>query len=85
MAIQFGYPVVPMAITGSYEFNRKGSWMIYPSKIVVYLGEPIETKDLAKTDIQFLRDRVHHLVSEKVEAAAAERHAEAVIPHPTQA
>lgn len=85
MAIQFGYPVVPMAITGSYEFNRKGSWMIYPSKIVVYLGEPIETKDLAKTDIQLLRDRVHHLVSEKVEAAAAERHAEAVISHPTQA
>ena len=32
MAQQFGYPVVPMSIVGAYEFNRKGSWMLKPSK-----------------------------------------------------
>lgn len=73
MAIQFGYPVVPMAITGSFEFNRKGSWMLNPSEIVVYLEPTIETKDLTKQDVGKLRDRVHDIISARVDAAMAER------------
>ncbi|MDE3136385.1 MAG: 1-acyl-sn-glycerol-3-phosphate acyltransferase [Acidobacteriota bacterium] len=71
MAVQFGYPVVPVAITGSFDFNRKGHWMIYPAKIVVYLGEQIETKDLTKQDVGTLRDKVHRIVSDTVDAAIA--------------
>ena len=73
MAVQFGYPVVPVAITGSFDFNRKGHWMIYPGKIVVYLGEPIKTKGLTKQDIGSLRDKVHQIVSGTVDATIAER------------
>ena len=73
MAVQFGYPVVPMAITGSFEFNRKGSWMLNPSTIVVYLEPAIETKGLTKQDVGKLRDRVHEIVSARVDAAMAER------------
>lgn len=69
MAIQFGYPVVPMAITGSFDFNRKGHWMIYPGKIIVYLGEQIETEGLTKQDVGALRDKVHQIVSSTVDAA----------------
>lgn len=71
MAIQFGYPIVPMAITGSFQFNRKGSWMLYPGKIVVHLHAPIETKGLAKADVGALRDRVRQAISESVEASLA--------------
>ncbi len=85
MAIQFGYPIVPMAITGSYEFNRKGSWMIHPGKIVVYLGEPIETRGLTKNDVPALRDRVHKVVSDKVEAAIAARQTKTSDPYPARA
>jgi 1-acyl-sn-glycerol-3-phosphate acyltransferase len=67
MAVQFGYPVVPIAITGSFEFNRKGSWMLNPGKIVVYLLGPIETKGLSKGDVATLRDQVRRAISEKVE------------------
>jgi 1-acyl-sn-glycerol-3-phosphate acyltransferase len=73
MAVQFGYPVVPVAITGSFEFNRKGNWMIYPGKIVVYIGSPVETEGLTKRDVETLRDRVHGTISETVDAAIAER------------
>lgn len=73
MAIQFGYPVVPVAITGSFDFNRKGHWMIYPGKIVVYLGEQIETQGLRKKEIGSLRDKVHQFVAGTVDAAIAER------------
>ncbi len=63
MAQQFGYPLVPMSIVGSFEFNRKGDWMIYPSKITVYLHDTIETKGLRKEEIPALIERVHSIVS----------------------
>jgi 1-acyl-sn-glycerol-3-phosphate acyltransferase len=67
MAIEFGYPIVPMSITGSFAFNRKGSWMLYPSKIVVYLHDAIETRGLRKSDVDGLRDRVHLIISQTVD------------------
>ena len=63
MAIQFGYPIVPMSITGSYEFNRKGSWMLNRSKIVVHMHDTIETSGLSKNDAEALMKRVHAIVS----------------------
>jgi 1-acyl-sn-glycerol-3-phosphate acyltransferase len=67
MAVQFGYPVVPMSIVGSYEFNRKGSWMLYPSKIVVHMHDTIETADLGKRDVEALKERVYQTVSAPVD------------------
>jgi 1-acyl-sn-glycerol-3-phosphate acyltransferase len=68
MAIQFGYPVVPMSIVGSYEFNRKGSWILRPSTIIVHLHDTIETGDLSKSDTESLKERVHAIVSGPVNA-----------------
>jgi 1-acyl-sn-glycerol-3-phosphate acyltransferase len=67
MAVQFGYPIVPMSIVGSYEFNRKGDWMLRPSKIIVYMHDTIETKDLAKDDVEELKERVHKIVSAPID------------------
>jgi 1-acyl-sn-glycerol-3-phosphate acyltransferase len=67
MAIQFGYPVVPMSIVGAYEFNRKGSWMLNPSKITVHLHDTIETTGLGKQDAEALMKRVHDIVSRPVD------------------
>lgn len=77
MAIQFGYPIVPMSIVGAYEFNRKGDWMLYPSKIVVYMHDTIETKGLTKDDAAALMDRVHATVARPVEEFYREKQ------HPT--
>jgi 1-acyl-sn-glycerol-3-phosphate acyltransferase len=63
MAIQFGYPIVPMSIVGSYEFNRKGSWMLNPSSIVVHMHDTIETAGMSKNDADLLMERVHRIVS----------------------
>jgi 1-acyl-sn-glycerol-3-phosphate acyltransferase len=73
MAVQFGYPVVPMAITGSFEFNRKGHWMIFPGKIVVYLHEPIKTAGMTKRDVHRLRDQVHDVIAGSVDEEMARR------------
>ncbi|MCL6565016.1 MAG: 1-acyl-sn-glycerol-3-phosphate acyltransferase [Acidobacteriia bacterium] len=68
MAQQFGYPLVPMSIVGSFEFNRKGDWILYPSKITVYLHDTIETRGLRKEEIPALVERVHGIISAPVEA-----------------
>ena len=67
MAIQFGYPIVPMSTVGSYEFNRKGSWMLNRAKIVVHMHDTIETAGLNKNDADALMRRVHAIVSAPVD------------------
>lgn len=69
MAVQFGYPIVPMSIVGAYEFSRKGSWMLYPSKIIVYMHNTIETPHLGKTDINALMEEVHGIIARPVDEA----------------
>ena len=68
MAVQFGAPITPVSIVGSFEFNRKTSWMLRPSRIVVHLHDTIETKDWDKRDVAGLRERVREIVSAPVEA-----------------
>ena len=63
---QLGHPIVPMSIVGSFQFKRKGSWMLHPSKIVVHLHDTIETKGLSKQDATELRERVHRIVAAPV-------------------
>ncbi|MFQ5926777.1 MAG: lysophospholipid acyltransferase family protein [Terriglobia bacterium] len=66
---QLHYPIVPMSIVGSFAFNRKGSWMLYPSKIVVHLHDTIETKGLRKDEVDTLQERVYQIVSKPVHEA----------------
>jgi 1-acyl-sn-glycerol-3-phosphate acyltransferase len=66
MAIQYGYPIVPMSIVGAFEFSRKGDWLLYPARITVYLHDTIETKGLTKKDVEPLRERVQAIVSQPV-------------------
>lgn len=67
MAIQFGYPIVPMSIVGAYEFSRKGDWKLFPSKITVHLHNTIETVGLNKNDVDWLRQRVQTIVAQPVD------------------
>jgi len=69
MAHHLGVPIVPMSICGSFQFNRKGSWMLRPSKITVYLHDPIETKDLPTGGLETLIQRVHQIISKPVKAS----------------
>jgi 1-acyl-sn-glycerol-3-phosphate acyltransferase len=69
MAQHLGYPVTPMSIVGSYEFNRKGSWMLYPSKIVVHMHDTLETAGMKKEEVEAFMERVHRTVSEPIDEA----------------
>ncbi len=69
MAQQFGVPIVPVSMVGSFEFNRKTSWLLRPATIVVYFHDTIETANLNKSDVHGLRERVREIVAAPVHAA----------------
>jgi 1-acyl-sn-glycerol-3-phosphate acyltransferase len=69
MAQQFGVPVVPVSMVGSFEFNRKTSWLLRPATIVVYFHDTIETANLDKSEVPGLRERVREIVAAPVHAA----------------
>ena len=73
MVRDMGYPIVPVSLVGSFEFNHKGSHMLFPSTIVVYLHDTIETTQLSKKEIENLLGRVQQIVSRPIEEALAAR------------
>jgi 1-acyl-sn-glycerol-3-phosphate acyltransferase len=78
LAQKFGIPIVPMSMTGSYQFFQTGNWMLFPRKIVVYLHDTMETKDIARGDVDELRQRVQDIVAGRVEAELAENPVEKI-------
>lgn len=71
MAIQFGIPIVPISMVGSFEFNRKTNWMLRPSKIVVHLHDAIETAGLDKRDAGKLCQQVREIIAAPIDAHMA--------------
>ena len=69
MAREFGYPVAPMSIVGSYEFKNRHSVLLRPATIEVFLHDLIETKDLGPEESNPLRQRVHEIIARPVEVA----------------
>ncbi len=67
IAQKLGVPIVPMSIVGSYEFFRTGHWMLRPGKITVYLHDTIETSQIARSDVDALRQRVQDIVAAPIE------------------
>jgi len=67
LAQKFGVPIVPMSITGSFQFFRTGNWMLHPGKITVYLHDTIDTSGISRSEVDALRQRVHDIVARPVE------------------
>jgi 1-acyl-sn-glycerol-3-phosphate acyltransferase len=72
MAQQFGTAISPVSIVGAFEFNRKTSWRMAKSKVIIHMHDTIETSGLAKEDVPALRERVRQIVAGPVEEHAAE-------------
>ncbi len=69
VAQQLAVPIVPVSLVGSFQHHSTGHWMLWPTKIIVYLHDIIETEGLRKEDVPALRDRVREIISAPVEEA----------------
>ncbi len=62
MAREAGMPVVPLATRGMFELNRKGTWLLKPSDIQIYIGAQIETAGLSDDQLRAVIDRTEQIV-----------------------
>lgn len=68
MARNAEMPVVPIAVRGFFEVNRKGSLVIHPLRRVdVFVGPQHETAGLSDEEIGALANRLHALTAHAVE------------------
>lgn len=72
MAQDFGTPITPVSIVGSFTFHRKTSWILRPSTIVVWLHDTIDTSTYSKTEVPELRERVWREVAGPIHASMDE-------------
>jgi 1-acyl-sn-glycerol-3-phosphate acyltransferase len=68
MALKAQAPVVPVAIKGARNAMRKGSPLIYPVRVTIRFGTPIETSSFALED----RDRLVSLTRSAVDRLLTE-------------
>ena len=63
LAIEGGYPILPMAIHGTRDCLRPNDWRMGRALAEVRVLEPIETAGLTRSDLPELRDRVRAMIS----------------------
>jgi 1-acyl-sn-glycerol-3-phosphate acyltransferase len=64
MAREAGLPVVPLATRGMYDLNRKGTWLMWPAKITIYVGAQIETKGIPTDELRRVIARTEKIVKD---------------------
>jgi 1-acyl-sn-glycerol-3-phosphate acyltransferase len=72
MAQDFGTPITPVSIVGSFTFHRKTSWILRRSTIVVWLHETIDPSRYGKAEVPELRERVWREVAGPIHASMGE-------------
>lgn len=68
LALETGFPIVPIAIRGSHKLLPKGSWHIGRGDIEVVIGKPIEVVDATREE---LMARVRAFLQEHLDLPAA--------------
>lgn len=66
MAVNLGYPIVPMSLVHAYTWKRKGSRLLRPATVVVHIHDTVETEGMTRKDLAALRDQVHEIVAKPV-------------------
>ncbi|NIO16155.1 MAG: 1-acylglycerol-3-phosphate O-acyltransferase [Deltaproteobacteria bacterium] len=72
IALHSGFPIVPVAIRGSGDIMRKGTFRINPGTIEVEIFSPIETDGYGTGRIHELVERVQKVMQEGVNREAAQ-------------
>lgn len=73
LATQAGSPIVPMAVSGSYEVFEKG-YRLHPGPVNVSFAPPVLTADLPPSDRkQVLADRIRDLIAGMLKERGTER------------
>ena len=67
LAIEKQVPILPITFIGNYKLiPDKGVFEIRPGKVIQYVHTPVETKGLELKDVEFLKNKVQTIISNKI-------------------
>jgi 1-acyl-sn-glycerol-3-phosphate acyltransferase len=66
-ALESGAPIVPVAISGSYNILPRGSWIIRPHPVKFSIGKPIHIKSVAdyESKVEEVRNTIANMLQDK--------------------
>jgi 1-acyl-sn-glycerol-3-phosphate acyltransferase len=67
MAREAGLPIVPIGIRGMYHVLPKGSWVVNPGHLEIFMGRAYETQGLSDAELEALVEEVHRVIANWVE------------------
>ncbi len=76
LAIEGGYPILPLAVHGTRDALRKNDWRMGRAVAEVRVLDPIETAGMTRKDLGELRDRVRGIISDARDQLRAEHGAD---------
>ena len=62
MAINTNTPIIPVGVSGAFEFKPKNRWWMKPGLVTVNIGDPISTNDYTALGVDGLSIRVEKLL-----------------------
>jgi 1-acyl-sn-glycerol-3-phosphate acyltransferase len=68
LALETGYPILPVAVAGTRHAIPKNSWIFgVKCQVRIEVLEPIETKNLTTNDLDALKERTRGVISASFE------------------
>ena len=83
MARIAGLPVIPLATHGMYDLMRKGSFLLKPARITIYVGAQIQTKGLSDAELAEVMTRTQKIIADFAERGIIPARAAAAPPDAT--
>jgi 1-acyl-sn-glycerol-3-phosphate acyltransferase len=62
LVAELGVPIVPVTQVGAFELQHPGKSRLDPARITVILHDPVETKGLARADLEGLTERIRTII-----------------------
>ena len=62
MAINTKTPIIPVGISGAFEFKPKNRWWMKPGPVTINIGNPISINDYTALGVEGLSTKVEKLL-----------------------
>lgn len=67
LAVNTGFPILPITVNGSYKVLPKGSLVIHPGHVTITVSDPIPTEGLTRDDIPELMKRTREAIESNLD------------------
>ena len=63
LSLNTGVTIIPMGLIGAYNSKQKNDWRIYPGRITVRIGQPVNKDYYQKMSVEELRSDIRNKIS----------------------